>query len=105
MFNRGTNVSVVKVDTSENPEHETPDWEDHEHGSVNPRQSLPIEYSVEGSLIFAISEGSPMVIRRHKRNGEEISGFMETSPIQSLEEREESVVVETMNSVYYVEKP
>jgi len=103
MISKNTEVSVVKVDVSENPEHETPSWEDHDHGSPNPQKSLPIEYSVEGSLIYDLFEGNPMIVRRHKRNGEEVDGIMETSPIQSMERLGDAVIVETMNSVYSVE--
>ena len=105
MFDKGTKVSAVKVDTSKNPEHETPSWEEHEHGSGNPQKSLPVDYAVQGRLVHSIVEDMPMIIDGHERNGEPIQGVMETSPVQNVEERgEKEVVIETMNSVYSVER-
>lgn len=100
MFDEGTDVSVTKVDVSEDPEYETPAWEDHNQGSHNPQQSLPVEYNVEGSLARGIVEGLPMVIHRHKRNGREVGGVMQTSAVQNVKSREDGVIVETLNSIY-----
>jgi len=105
MFSFETPVSVTKLDVSNDPEHETPSWDEHDHGSYNPNTSLPVYYNVKGTLIRELTEGSPMFVERHKRNGKKKAGIMQTSPVQNIREDEEGrVLVETMNSIYSVEK-
>lgn len=62
--------------------------------------SLPIDYWVEGTLIFPISGkievGDGVCIRRYVRNGVSAEGYMETTRVTEVTEN----TFKTKNSVY-----
>ena len=41
--------------------------------------SIPVEYNLEGSLIYDIEVGKNVIVERTKRNGEEVCGMFTTS--------------------------
>jgi hypothetical protein len=96
------NVKLQKIDVAQDPQAKTPEWDDYVAGRLNRGVSLPVDYTVTGRLVREIEEGSPCVIMRHTRNGKSISGVLQTSPVQSVDENEEGYVVKTQNSIYHV---
>lgn len=95
-------VRVEKVDKRENPDYEPHDWEDYIEGADNPGGSLPIEYSVKGTLLEKPQEGRSLLVDRYQRNGESSLGFMRTSPIDTIIPCQEWSYVLTQNSVYKI---
>jgi hypothetical protein len=98
----GSKVRVQKIAAADNPAFKTPSWEEHVPGAPNEGESLPSGYTVTGTLKSYVEEGNRLVVLRDTRNGEEISGVMQTSEIQCVEEKQGTLCIETQNSVYCV---
>ena len=62
----------------------------------NGESSIPIEYNVEGYLLYEIQVGKKVFIDRIKRNGEEVRGLLTTSRVTEVGEK----YFKTQNSVY-----
>lgn len=76
-------------------------WDSYVHGTLqNEGESLPIEYEIEGQLLGEIKVGYPVLIARSKRNGIEIGGFFQTSPVIGLTKGG----FKTKNSEYIIEE-
>lgn len=58
--------------------------------------SIPIEYNVEGYLLYEIEVGKNVFVDRIKRNGEEIRGMFTTSRVTEVGDK----YFKTQNSVY-----
>ena len=58
--------------------------------------SIPIEYNLEGSLIYDIEVGKNVFIDRTKRNGVEVRGVFTTSRVTEVGNN----YFKTQNSVY-----
>ena len=58
--------------------------------------SIPVEYNLEGSLIYDIEVGKNVIVDRTKRNGEEVCGLFTTSRVTEVG----SNYFKTQNSVY-----
>ena len=58
--------------------------------------SIPVEYNLEGSLIYDIEVGKNVIVDRTKRNGEEVCGFFTTSRVTEVGDN----YFKTRNSVY-----
>ena len=58
--------------------------------------SIPIEYNLEGSLIYDIEVGKNVIVERTKRNGEEVCGMFTTSRVTEVG----ASYFKTQNSVY-----
>ena len=98
----GTRVLIQKFDSAENPEHETPPWEEHDEGSSNPGSSLPEDYKAKGTLAERVKKGAPIYMLRTERNETKQMGLFRTSPVQTIKERGDQVIAKTMNSVYRI---
>ena len=72
--------------------------EEHIMGESNDSNvsSIPIEYNVEGYLMLDIEVNKRVVINRTKRNGEEVSGVLISSPVTEVGDN----YFKTQNSVY-----
>ena len=71
--------------------------EEHNMGKPNDRYtSIPIEYNVEGYLLYEIEVGKNVFIDRIKRNGEEVRGLLTTSRVTEVGDK----YFKTQNSVY-----
>ena len=99
---KGTEVLIEKFDSVEDPEHETPPWEEHNEGRSNPGSSLPEDYQAKGILAERIKKGAPIYMFRTERNDTKQAGLFRTSPVQTIEEKSEFVIAKTMNSVYRI---
>lgn len=62
----------------------------------DPNFSLPIDYWIEGLLMYELAIGEPVQVMRDIRNGIQIDGFFQTSPVTELTETQ----FKTHNSVY-----
>ena len=58
--------------------------------------SVPIEYNLEGSLIYDIEVGKNVIVERIKRNGVEVRGLFTTSRVTEVG----ASYFKTQNSVY-----
>ena len=58
--------------------------------------SIPVEYNLEGSLIYDIEVGKNVIVERTKRNGEEVCGMFTTSRVTEVGNN----YFKTRNSVY-----
>ena len=58
--------------------------------------SIPIEYNVEGYLLYEIEVGKNVFVDRIKRNGEEVRGLLTTSRVTEVGDK----YFKTQNSVY-----
>jgi hypothetical protein len=58
--------------------------------------SIPIEYNLEGSLIYDIEVGESVIVERSKRNGVEAYGVFSTSRVTEVGDN----YFKTQNSVY-----
>lgn len=94
------NVKIQKISASNNPLFETPKIEDYEVGKDNGDVSLPIEYTIEGTLVAPIEIGKPVSVLRKKRNGISMIGLFTTSEVVKKTEK----TFETKNSVYTIEE-
>lgn len=92
-------VRVKKVAAVGSPLYPTATPEQYTPGAENPGVSPPIEYEVEGHLLFPIEVGQSIFLDRRKRNGEEVRGTFRSSQVQSIDGNK----VNTFNSVYLVE--
>ena len=58
--------------------------------------SIPVEYNLEGSLIYDIEVGKNVIVERTKLNGEEVCGMFTTSRVTEVG----ASYFKTQNSVY-----
>ena len=58
--------------------------------------SIPVEYNLEGSLIYDIEVGKNVIVERTKRNGVEVRGVFTTSRVTDVGDK----YFKTQNSVY-----
>ena len=58
--------------------------------------SIPVEYNLEGSLIYDIEVGKNVIVERTKRNGEEVCGMFTTSRVTEVG----ASYFKTQNSLY-----
>ncbi len=71
--------------------------EEHIDGeSQGDNYSIPVEYKVEGSLIYDIEVRKNVIVNRTKRNGEEVCGLFTTSRVTEIGDN----YFKTKNSVY-----
>ena len=72
--------------------------EEHNMGKPNDYcySSIPIEYNVEGYLLYEIEVGKNVFIDRIKRNGVEVRGVFTTSRVTEVGDK----YFKTQNSVY-----
>lgn len=93
-------IKITKLKPSRNPIAPTPNKKDYVPGEDNGFVSLPVDYTAEGYLLEDVQIGKPVLIERHKRNGVESLGFMNTSRIKKITGNK----LETENSIYLIEK-
>ena len=71
--------------------------EEHNMGKPNDNNtSIPIEYNVEGYLLYEIEVGKNVFIDRTKRNGVDVRGVFTTSRVTDVGDN----YFKTQNSVY-----
>ena len=58
--------------------------------------SIPIEYNLEGYLLYEIEVGKNVIVERIKRNGVEVRGVFTTSRVTEVGDK----YFKTQNSVY-----
>ena len=58
--------------------------------------SIPVEYNLEGSLIYDIEVGKNVIVERIKRNGVEVRGLFTTSRVTEVGNN----YFKTQNSLY-----
>lgn len=95
-----TKVKITKLAAVDNPVLVTPKMEDYKPGEDNGNVSVPIEYTVEGTLIYPIEVGKRCMMTREKRNGVVVNGLFSTSPVTEINGNTFS----TMNSKYIIEE-
>lgn len=101
-MNKGNPVLIRKLAAVASPECRTPSDDVYVPGEINLGLSLPIDYEIEAHLLQDVVVGETMVAFRHKRNGVDVPGVFESTPVVSIERREDIGIVKTANSVYEV---
>jgi hypothetical protein len=96
-------VKVHKIDVSDNPEVSTALDQTLEAQDLG-TQSPWVGYNVEGIADNPPIEGEPFFVHRKARNGKEIPGVFETSPVRSVKLLITGWQIETLNSLYWVER-
>jgi len=102
-MNTNPKVRLTKLSAVENPLVPSGKVESYKAGQDNGAISLPIEYTVEGTLIGNIVVGQPLKIHRTKRNNVEAEGLTCTTPIVKTAEEGNKCTIHTANSVYLLE--
>lgn len=100
MFKANTKVKLTKLLAARDAVMPPGDWATFKVGSDgNPGVSLPIDYTVEGTLVNDVEVGKTVQIFRTKRNNVALPGFFETSPVTKIG----MAGFTTQNSVYGLE--
>lgn len=68
-------------------------------------RALPIDYIMEGRLVYDVEEGGILILERERRSGPngtlvEVPGIVSTSRITNIEQGFTGVELYTQNSVY-----
>ena len=96
-------VRVHKIDISDNPVVNTAldrTVEAQELGNQSPW----VGYEVEGTADYPPVEGETFCVHREVRNGKEIPGKFRTSPVRTVRALTTGWQIETLNSLYWVER-
>ena len=109
---KGTFVKVRKLSACPNPSVSTPRMEDYFPGQDNGNVSVPVEYTVKGTLLEDTCVRSDtngwgrgrILIARTERNGVPVAGHFGSSWIEDIKTPSEGKeVVTTENSIYLIE--
>lgn len=92
-------VRIKKIGVATTPLYPTPKIEDYVMGGDNPGVSTPVEYTLEGTLLFPITVGNSVLVNRTKRNDVVCPGFFQSSTVVEFKDN----VFTTRNSLYEVE--
>lgn len=98
-FPPGLAVIVTKLSTCKNPVTEPSSWDDWNYTGNN-SLSLPVDYEMQGYLLYPVKIGGRIHLYRTQRNGFDSQGYFYSSPICSVQENDS--LVETFNSIYRV---
>lgn len=92
---------LKKLKSVENPYYPTADGATYIPGALNAngQVSPPVDYEVEGNILYPIEIGKPVIMDRQKRNGVVARGIFQTSKVVKIEEN----LLYTYNSVYELE--
>jgi hypothetical protein len=99
---RDDRVLIRKRASTPDPICPTPPSNQYRAGEINYGVSLPIAYEIECELVNDIVAGEAITALRHKRNGEQVLGVFQSTPVVSIETGEDYTLVSTANSVYEV---
>ena len=100
----GDYIKLSKISLPEDALLPTPCFEDYRVGIENYGKSVPIGYTVEGSLINLPKVGSSLYINREVRNGITIPGITTTSEIVEISITKDKLYFKTLNSIYELVK-
>ena len=92
-------VRISKLGAVHDPEYPTPEKGNYKYGQYNPYVSVPVDYTVEGTLMYPIEVGKTVLVDRTKRNGVEVNGLFRSSSVTKITK----TGFHTLNSRYKVE--
>lgn len=92
-------VRIKKIASQINPKYPTAEQDKWHCGEENDDYSPPIEYEIEGELVYPITLGKAVLVHRSKRNGVEADGVFQSSNVKTLGLNS----FETLNSIYEIE--
>lgn len=95
---RGTKIKLEKLQASPAAILPSPSMKDYKPGELHIGVSLPVGYSMEGTLQRDVEVGKTLFMHRTKRNDVEAFGVTETSEIMAIQGN----ILLTQNSVYRV---
>lgn len=93
-------VKLEKIEVVKDPQTDTADWSDYNFGSENEGKSPPVEYTLEGKLLFDVKKFQSVNIFRTKRNDVVCGGLMRTTPLTNVIKKDDHFILTTLNSVY-----
>ena len=94
----GLAVIVTKLSACKIPVTEPSSWDDWNYTGNN-SLSLPVDYEMQGYLLYPVKIGGRIHLYRTQRNGFDSQGYFYSSPICSIRD---DALVETFNSIYRV---
>ena len=94
----GLAVIVTKLSACKNPVMEPSSWDEWNFTETN-YLSLPVDYEMQGYLLYPVKVGGRIHLYRTQRNGFDSQGYFYSSPICSIRD---DALVETFNSIYRV---
>ena len=97
-------IKIVKISESAEPDFKSAKWKNFIPGVDNPGVSLPVEYTVMGTLVSEIKKGGTIFMNRTERNGVAAPGIFMSSVIIDIKKSKNFTLVETRNSIYLVEE-
>lgn len=101
---RGKKVKLIKVGIPQNTKYPSALLKDYIPGEVHSGVSLPVEYTVIGTVITEPVLGLSLLVDRESRNGVVISGIFSSSKIVKIHSHsEQNIRFDTENSTYYME--
>jgi hypothetical protein len=93
-------VRIKKLSPTENPDYPSANKESYKCGSTPVEEvSVFVDYEVEGYISERLTVGSCIYMHRTSRNGVEVGGVFQTSPITKVVDGG----FHTRNSVYEIE--
>ena len=91
-------IVIKKLDIAANP-NLTPKEEDYIPGDNPGTTSTPVNYEIEGYLLYPMKIGEAVTVHRFRRNNVAAEGLFETSPVTELTDN----TFKTANSLYKYE--
>lgn len=97
-------VLIKKLRASDNPKYPTAASQEKYDQDKSDSKSVPVDYEVVVTIGSKIQVGESIHSAVESRNGIKATGIFSTSPITSIEEQEDGMLVETNNSVYIIKE-
>jgi uncharacterized membrane protein YiaA len=89
-------IELMKVRPAKDAVIRSASWAEYQVGITNPNVSLPNGYTLTGIMLELPAVGQRMRVIRDTRNGVEIAGIYESTPVTAIK----GSLVHTQNSVY-----
>lgn len=93
---QGQQITFQKLAAAPNALVPTPEFDAYKQGQDNGQVSLPVDYTLKGSLIDDVIVGKSVRILRTERNGVKAAGLTTTTPVKKIVGNK----IHTSNSVY-----
>lgn len=93
-------VKLEKLEVIKDPQVDTAEWAEYNFGSEDNSKSLPVDYTLEGTLVHDVKKFQSVNIYRTKRNDVECIGLMRTTPLTNIIKQDDHFILTTLNSVY-----
>lgn len=97
-------TKITKISEAATPDFKSAKWKSFVPGKSNPGVSLPLDYTVTGTLISELKKGGTIFMNRVERNGISAPGIFMSSVIVDIKKHGAVTLIETRNSLYLMEE-